>query len=82
MYHVCLLFHNCFIKAGIMFREYPKDKAESEPLEKIKLKHLIIPFFILGVGCFVSLVVFLLEMFCGGKGHQPKKTISGAIPNM
>ena len=40
-----------------------KEKAESKPLEKIQMKHLIIAFLILGIGCFVALIVFLLEMF-------------------
>ena len=45
-----------------MFYTDEKEKKESEPLEKIQLKHLIIPFIILGVGWFVALVVFLIEM--------------------
>ena len=37
-------------------------KEKSESLEKIQLKHLIIAFLVLGVGWFVALVVFLIEM--------------------
>ena len=45
-----------------MFWADEKEKKESEPLEKIQRKHLIIAFLILGVGWFVALVVFLIEM--------------------
>ena len=51
-----------------MFGKDEKEMKESRPLEKIQLKHLVIAFLILGVGCFLSLVVFLLEMIWGGKG--------------
>ena len=52
-----------------MFGKDEKEIKESRPLEKIQLKHLIIAFLILGVGWFVALVVFLLEMICGKKVH-------------
>ena len=65
-----------------MFGEWSKDKPESEPLEKIKLKHLILPFLILGAGCSVALLVFLLEIFCGTKGHQAQKAITSENENM
>ena len=45
-----------------MFPADEKEMKESKPLEKIQLKHLIIAFLILGVGCFVALGVFLIEM--------------------
>ena len=45
-----------------MFPVNEKEKKESKPLEKIQLKHLIIAFLILGVGWFVALVAFLIEM--------------------
>ena len=45
-----------------MFSTDEEEKKESKPLEKVQLKHLIIAFLILGVGWFVALVVFLLEM--------------------
>ena len=45
-----------------MFTPDEKEKKESKPLEKIQLKHLIIAFLILGVGCFVALIVFMIEM--------------------
>jgi hypothetical protein len=49
-----------------MLNTYEKEKKESKPLEKVQLKHLIIAFIILGVGCFVALVAFLIEI----KGRQ------------
>ena len=56
-----------------MFNTDYKEKKESTPLEKVHLKHLIIAFVILGVGCLVALLVFMIEMSCGTKiqeGHQ------------
>ena len=44
-----------------MFATVEEEKTESEPIEKIQMKHLIIAFLILGVGCFTALVVFLIE---------------------
>ena len=45
-----------------MFPADEKEMKESKPLEKIQLTHLIIAFLILGVGCFVALGAFLIEM--------------------
>ena len=45
-----------------MFGPDEKEMKESKPLEKVQLKHLIIAFLILGVGWFVALVAFLIEM--------------------
>ena len=45
-----------------MFEADEKEKKESKPLEKVQMKHLIIAFIILGVGWFVALVAFLIEM--------------------
>ena len=45
-----------------MFGHDFKEKKESKPHEKVQLKHLIIAFLILGVGCFVALIVFMIEM--------------------
>ena len=59
---------NCFVQAGLMFDTHAKEIKESKPLEKIQLKHLIIPFFILVVGWCVALGVFMLEKILG-KGH-------------
>ena len=42
-----------------MFEKDEKEMKESR--KKIKLKHLIIAFLILGSGWFVALVVFILE---------------------
>ena len=58
-----------------MFYTREEDKKESKPLEKIQLKHLIIAFFILGVGCFVAFVVFLLEMIGGKKVQEAQQGI-------
>ena len=52
-----------------------KTEQESKPLDKIKLKHLIIGFFILGAGCFVAFVVFLLEMIGGKKVQEAQQGI-------
>jgi hypothetical protein len=60
--HVLPVSLNYCVQAGIMFLADEKEKKESKPLEKVQLKHLIIPFLILGVGLFVALVVFLIEM--------------------
>ena len=38
---------------------------EDEPLEKIKIEHLMIPFVILGVGTIISLFVFFGELYVG-----------------
>jgi uncharacterized membrane protein len=57
-----------------MFETDEKEKAESKPLEKIQLKHLIIAFLILGIGCFVALIVFVLEMIGKGKVHEAQQT--------
>ena len=65
-----------------MFYTYEIDKKESEPLEKIQLKHLIIPFFSLGVGCFVALVVFLFEMYCGKKAQEEQQRSDSENQNM
>ena len=49
-----------------MFTRNEKENVEYEgDLEKIQLKHLVIAFLILGVGCFVALIVCLLEMIIG-----------------
>ena len=53
-----------------MFNTDYKEKKESTPLEKVQLKHLIIAFVILGVGCLVALFVFLIEMSCGTKVQE------------
>ena len=53
-----------------MLHRDEKDMKESRPLEKIQLKHLIIAFLILGVGCFLALVAFLLDIILGGKAHK------------
>ena len=55
-----------------MFKTGQKEKKESEPLDKIQLKHLIIAFLILGVGWFVALIVFLCEIKGKKKGAKSK----------
>ena len=73
--HVLPVSLNYCVQAGIMFEADEKEKKKSEPLEKIQLKHLIIGFFILGVGCFVAFVVFLLEMIGGRKVQEAQQGI-------
>jgi hypothetical protein len=58
-----------------MFETNEDDKKESKPLEKVQMKHLIIAFFILGVGCFDAFVVFLLERFGGKKVQEAQQGI-------
>ena len=53
-----------------MFDTPQKKNEESKALEKIQLKHLIIPFLILGVGCFIALIIFLLEMIVKKKTRK------------
>ena len=60
-----MLFQNCFVQAGIMFGADEEEITETKSLEKIQMKHLIIAFLILGVGCFLSFIVFLCEMIWG-----------------
>ena len=60
--HVLPVSLNYCVQAGIMILTDEKEKKESKPLEKVQLKHLIIAFIILGVGCFVALVAFLIEI--------------------
>ena len=60
--HVLPVSLNYCVQAGIMFYTDEKEKKESKPLEKVQMKHLIIAFLILGVGWFIALAVFLIEM--------------------
>ena len=46
-----------------MFGKAKKEMEESKPLEKIQLKHLIIAFVILGVGCSLALVILCWRSF-------------------
>ena len=78
----CAVSLNCFVQAGLMFRKNEKEMKESKPLEKIQLKHLIIAFIILGVGCFLALVVFFLEIIWGKKVHKAQQEIKGENQNM
>ena len=70
--HVLPVSLNYCVQAGIMFEADEQEKKESKPLEKIQLKHLILAFIVLGVGCFVALFVFLLEMI--GKKRSMKNS--------
>ena len=65
-----------------MFEPDEKEKKESEPLEKIQMKHLIIAFLILGGGCFAALVVFLLEMISGGTLNDVQQANNRGNQNM
>ena len=65
-----------------MIYTYGKENKEPGPLEKIHLKHLIIPFIILGVGCFVALFVFLFEMYYGKKVQEAQQRSDSENQNM
>ena len=62
-----------------MFGPDEKEKKESKPLEKIQLKHLIIAFLILGVGCFVALIVFMIEMIGNKRSMKLCRPITAKI---
>ena len=64
---------NCVVQAGLIFVPDDKGMKESEPIEKIQLKHLILAFLILGMGCFVSLIVFLFEMISKKKVQKQQQ---------
>ena len=49
-------------KAGLSFKYPQPEFAEEEPLEKIQLKHLILPYVLLGVGSLTALLVFVSEI--------------------
>ena len=55
-----------------MYGTDEEEKKASKPLEKVQLKHLIIAFIILGVGCFVAFVVFLLEVIFKSKKYKKR----------
>ena len=65
-----------------MFGKAKKEMEESKPLEKIQLKHLIIAFVILGVGCSLALVIFVWEIIWGEKVHKVLKSNNGENQNM
>ena len=65
-----------------MFDTDEKEKKESKPLEKIQLKHLILAFIILGVGCFLALIVFLIEMIGKKQVHEVQQANDGENRNM
>ena len=65
-----------------MFYPDEKEKKESELLEKIQMKHLIIAFLILGMGCFVALIVFLLEMIGRTKRNEVEQANDSETQNM
>ena len=65
-----------------MFSTDEKEMKETKPLEKIQLKHLIIPFLILGVGCFIALVVFLIEMMSKKQVHESQHAKDRGNQNM
>ena len=58
------------------------EKKGSKPLEKVQLKHLIIAFLILGVGCSVALLVFMCEMNCGTKVQEAQQNSDREYQNM
>ena len=57
-------------QAGLTFRPEEDPKPEDEPLEKIRLEHLIFPFIILGVGTAVAHLVFVCELKRGKSESQ------------
>ena len=59
-----------------------KENKESKPLEKIQMKHLIIAFLILVMGCFVALIVFLLEMIGRTKRNEVEQANDSETQNM
>ena len=65
-----------------MFYKDEKEKKESKPLEKIQLKHLIIAFIILGVGCSLALIVFLIEMIGKKQVNEGQQANDGENRNM
>ena len=65
-----------------MFYMDEKENKESKPLEKIQMKHLIIAFLILGMGCFVALIVFLLEMIGRTKRNEVEQANDSETQNM
>ena len=65
-----------------MFYTDEKENKESKPLEKIQMKHLIIAFLILGMGCFVALRVFLLEMIGRTKRNEVEQANDSETQNM
>ena len=65
-----------------MFDTFENVNRESEPLEKIQLKHLIVAFLILGVGCFVALIVFMIERFWGGMLKETQQVSDSENQNM
>ena len=52
-------------QAGLIFWNKDDLNPEKEPLEKIKLEHLIFHFALLGVGTTAALIVFTCEIVCG-----------------
>ena len=46
------------------------------------MKHLIIAFLILGIGCFVALIVFVLEMIGKKKVHEAQQASKRENKNM
>ena len=56
-----------------MFYPSQKENKESKPLEKTQLKHVILPFVILGVGCFVALIVFFLEFIVQKEAQEQQQ---------
>ena len=65
-----------------MFDTDWEEMKESKPLEKIQLKHLIIAFFILGVGCCAATIVFIFEKIFGGKVQNLQQSNDSENTNM
>ena len=55
-----------YLQAGLIFRPDEDPKPKEEPLEQLRLEHLILHFILLGVGTTVGVLVFMCEL-CWGK---------------
>ena len=52
-------------QAGLIFWPWLHEILVESPLEKIQLKHLILPFFMLGVGTAAAILLFICELWRG-----------------
>ena len=60
---ICLIFLFQFsFQAGLILEHDDERPPKKQPLEKIELKHLLLPFIILGIGLSLATLVFLCEL--------------------
>ena len=57
-----IYFELFYFQTGLAFGRDLDDHVETEPLEKISMEHLILPFVVLGAGTLVAGFVFLCEI--------------------